>query len=58
MKKSNLWVELDSGRVYTRKEMCRILENCYGFDELVPLSEIWEYFCRLEEIDCFDIVMK
>lgn len=38
-----LYVELDSGRVYNRRDMCRILESCYDFDEFTPMSEAWEH---------------
>ena len=49
------WVELDTGRVVTFREMCAILESEYGFDEFTPVSEVYEYFCESYSVNNFDI---
>ena len=52
----SLWVEIDSGRVYTRKERDRILMECFEFDEFTPSSEVYEYFCKVSEVNAFDVI--
>lgn len=52
----NLWVEIESGRVYTRKDRDRILMECYGFDDFTPCSEVYEYFCKASEVNAFDVI--
>lgn len=44
------WLELDTGRLYTRAERDALLVDKYGFEEGwggTPASEIWEHFDRL-----------
>lgn len=43
------WIEIDTGKLYTKEERDSILINKYGFDEITYASEIWEFFTDIEK---------
>lgn len=47
--KRGYWLEIDTGRVVTFREMCAVLETEYGFDEWTPISEAYDYFVPFED---------
>ena len=49
------WIELETGYLATRQERDALLVDTYGFDDTTPVSEIFEYFARLEGADLLDI---
>lgn len=48
MKKVYKWVRLSDGRLMTTNERNDYLENELEFDEFTPMSEMWDYFDKLD----------
>lgn len=43
-----LWIEIETKRICSRKERNEILVDKYSFDDWTPISEIHEYFAKVE----------
>jgi len=50
-----LWVEIETGRICSRKERNEILVDKYSFDDWTPISEIYEYFAKVEWDERFTV---